>query len=165
MAKVTLQKEIASDTCGELPSVGSQAIDFSLTAGDLSQKTLASYAGKKKVLNIVPSLDTPTCATSARKFNEQAASKDNTVVLLVSADLPFAQGRFCEAEGLKNVESLSTFRSNFATDYGIEVAVGPLTGLCGRAVIVIDENDNVAYTQLVTEISDEPDYDSALAAL
>lgn len=165
MAKVTLQKDIVSDTCGELPSVGSSALELSLTAGDLSDKTLASYAGKKKILNIIPSLDTPTCATSARKFNEQAASKDNTVVLLVSADLPFAQGRFCEAEGLKNVESLSTFRSSFAKDYGIEITQGPLTGLCGRAVIVLDENDKVIYTQLVTEIADEPDYDAALAAL
>ncbi|MDX2506807.1 MAG: thiol peroxidase [Gammaproteobacteria bacterium] len=165
MAKVMLQETVVSDTLGELPAVGTIAKDFTLVAGDLSEITLASYAGKKKLLNIVPSLDTGVCATSAKKFNEQADSLDNTVVLVISADLPFAQQRFCEAEGLKNVDNLSTFRSSFADDYGLKIIAGPLSGLCSRAVIVLDENNKVLYTEQVPEITQEPDYDSALEAL
>jgi thiol peroxidase len=126
---------------------------------------LAEFAGKRKVLNIVPSLDTPTCATSTRKFNEKASHLDNAVVLVVSADLPFAQARFCEIEGIKNVTALSSFRSSFGSDYGVNLLDSILAGLTARAVIVIDENDQVIYSQLVSEIADEPDYASALAAL
>jgi len=165
MAKVTLKGDITSDTSGELAAVGSTAKDFTLVAGDLSEKNLASYVGKKKVLNIVPSLDTPVCATSARQFNELAASLDNTVVLVISADLPFAQGRFCEAEGIKNVEMLSTFRSPFAADYQLDIVAGPLAGLCSRAVIVLNEANEVIYTEQVPEITQEPNYDAALASL
>ena len=165
MAKVMLQETVVSDTLGELPAVGTIAKDFTLVAGDLSEKTLASYAGKKKLLNIVPSLDTGVCATSTKKFNEQAGSLDNTVVLVISADLPFAQQRFCETEGLKNVDSLSTFRSSFSDDYELKIVAGPLTGLCSRAVVALDENNKVLYTEQVPEITQEPDYDSALAAL
>ncbi len=163
MAKVTLKETITSDTSGELPAIGSTATDFTLVAGDLSEKKLASYEGKKKVLNIVPSLDTPVCASSARKFNESAASLDNTVVLVISADLPFAQGRFCEAEGIKDVEMLSTFRSSFAADYQLDIVEGPLTGLCSRAVVVLNEANEVVYTEQVPEITQEPN--AALAAL
>ncbi|MGZ8224476.1 MAG: thiol peroxidase [Methylobacter sp.] len=152
-------------TSGELPATGAKAPDFKLVNGKLQDVTLATYAGKKKVLNIVPSLDTPTCAASTRKFNEKASSLDNTVVLIVSSDLPFAQGRFCEAEGLKDVIPLSTFRSTFADDYGVKLLDTVLAGLTARAIVIIDENDTVTYTQLVSEIADEPDYDKALAAL
>jgi len=165
MAKVTLKETITSDSSGELAAIGSTAKDFTLVAGDLSDKNLASYEGKKKVLNIVPSLDTPVCASSARKFNEAAAGMDNTVVLVISADLPFAQKRFCEAEGINNVEMLSTFRSSFAADYQLDIIEGPLTGLCSRAVIVLNEANEVTYTEQVPEITQEPDYDAALAAL
>jgi len=165
MAKVTLKETIPSDTSGDLPAVGSAAQDFTLVAGDLSEKNLASYAGKKIVLNIVPSLDTPVCASSARQFNEAAGGLDNTVVLVISADLPFAQGRFCEAEGIKNVEMLSTFRSTFAADYSLDIVAGPLAGLCSRAVIVLNENNEVIYTEQVPEITQEPNYDAAIAAL
>ncbi len=152
-------------TSGELPKVGSKAPDFTLVSGKLADVSLATYAGKKKVLNIVPSLDTPTCAMSTRKFNEKASKLDNTVVLVVSADLPFAQGRFCEAEGLKDVIPLSTFRSSFAADYGVKLTDSVLAGLTARAIVIIGEDDKVVYTQLVDEIANEPDYDSALAAL
>lgn len=165
MATVTLQgNEI--HTCGELPAVGSKAPDFVLVDGDLNNVSLATYAGKKKLLNIVPSLDTPTCALSTRKFNEQAGDFDNTVFLMVSADLPFAMGRFCKAEGTDNVIPLSMMRSrNFAKDYGVLIEDGPLAGITCRAVVVIDENDNVVYTELVPEIANEPDYDRALTDL
>jgi thiol peroxidase len=165
MATVTLH----GDTCntnGDLPAVGSAAPDFHLVDGKLGDVRLADYSGKKKILNIVPSLDTPTCATSAKTFNEKVAGRDDVVVLVVSADLPFAQGRFCEAEGLKNVIPLSLMRTRgFAKDYGVLITDGPLAGITARAIVVIDENDQVVYTQLVGEIADEPDYDSALAAL
>ena len=164
MATITFQGK-PLHTSGELPAVGDNALDFKLVNGKLVDVTLATYAGKKKILNIVPSLDTPTCAVSTRKFNEKAAGLDNTVVLVVSADLPFAQGRFCEAEGLKDVVPVSTFRSSFADDYGIKLVDSILAGLTARAVVIIDENDTVIYTQLVSEIADEPDYDSAFAAL
>ena len=164
MAIITFQGN-PLHTSGELPAVGSKAPDFSLVNGKLVDVSLATYAGKKKVLSIVPSLDTPTCATSTRVFNEKASHLYNTVVLVVSADLPFAQCRFCEVEGLKHVIPLSTFRSNFADEYGIKLVDTILAGLTARAVIIIDEHDNVVYTQLVSELANEPDYESALAAL
>ncbi|MDX1604841.1 MAG: thiol peroxidase [Candidatus Competibacterales bacterium] len=154
------------NTNGELPAVGSKAPDFRLTRGDLSDVSLADFAGRKKLLNIVPSLDTPTCALSTRKFNEHAKSHPDTVVLIVSADLPFAQGRFCTGEQLDNVIPLSLMRSqDFARDYGVLIEDGPLAGLTARAVVVLDENDTVIYSQLVPDIGQEPDYQSALAAL
>jgi thiol peroxidase len=152
-------------TSGELPAVGSKAPDFTLVNGKLQEVTLATYAGKRKILNIVPSLDTPVCAASTRKFNEKASKLDNTVVLVVSADLPFAQARFCEAEGLKNVIPLSTFRSSFTDDYGVRITDTILAGLATRAIVILDENDNVIYTQQVDEVANEPDYESALASL
>jgi thiol peroxidase len=151
---------------GALPAVGSAAPALTLTTGELADVTLANYAGKRKVLNIVPSLDTPTCATSTRKFNEKAASLNNAVVLVVSADLPFAAGRFCATEGLKNVAHLSTFRHpEFMAAWGVKMAEGPLLGLTARAVVVLDENNKVLHSQLVPEIADEPNYDAALKAL
>ncbi|MGB0128591.1 MAG: thiol peroxidase [Rhodocyclaceae bacterium] len=151
---------------GDFPKVGAAAPAFSLVNGDLQDVGLATYAGKRKVLNIVPSLDTPVCATSTRKFNEEAGNLPNTVVLVVSADLPFAAKRFCETEGLKNVETLSTMRGReFMKDYGVEIAGGPLAGVTARAVVVVDESDKVIYTELVPEIKQEPNYTAALAAL
>jgi thiol peroxidase len=151
---------------GSLPAVGAAAPALTLTNGELADVTLANFAGKRKVLNIVPSLDTPTCATSTRKFNEKAAALNNAVVLVVSADLPFAAGRFCSVEGLKNVAHLSTFRHpEFMQAWGVKMAEGPLLGLTARAVVVLDENDKVLHSQLVAEIADEPDYAAALKAL
>jgi thioredoxin-dependent peroxiredoxin len=164
MAIITFQGN-PLHTSGELPKIGSKAPDFSLVNSKLIDVTLATYTGKKKVLNIVPSLDTPTCAVSTRVFNEKAAHLYNTVVLVISADLPFAQCRFCEVEDLKQVIPLSTFRSNFADDYGVKLIDTVLAGLTARAVIIIDEHDNVVYTQLVSEIANEPDYESALGVL
>jgi len=152
-------------TVGELPSVGSPAPSFSLTKGDLSQVTNADVAGKRVVLNIFPSVDTAVCAASVRRFNELAASLDNTVVLNVSADLPFAQSRFCGAEGITNVESASTFRSDFGQAYGLTLSDGRLAGLLARSVVVLDERGTVTYTELVPDIAQEPDYDSAINAL
>jgi thiol peroxidase len=153
-------------TNGDLPAKGSQAPDFHLVAGDLSDVNLTTYADKKKLLNIVPSLDTPVCATSTRKFNEHAKTHPDTVMLIISADLPFAQSRFCTGEKLENVTSLSMMRSrNFAKDYGVLLEDGPLAGLTARAVVVLDKNNRVRYTELVSEIADEPDYKSALNAL
>jgi thiol peroxidase len=164
MAQITL-KGNPIHTNGDLPKVGAKAPDFKLTPGDLKDVTLADYKGKKKILNIVPSLDTPTCATSTRKFNESAGKLANTVVLVVSADLPFAAKRFCTTEGLQNVVPLSFMRDkNFAKDYGVLIQDGPLAGVTARAVVVVDANDKVVYTQLVPEIGQEPDYDKALAA-
>lgn len=149
-----------------MPAKGSQASDFHLVAGDLNDVNLATYANKKKLLNIVPSLDTPVCATSTRKFNEHAKAHSDTVILIISADLPFAQSRFCTGEKLENVIPLSMMRSrNFAKDYGVLLEDGPLAGLTARAVVVLDENNQVCYTELVSEIADEPDYESALNAL
>ena len=165
MAKISLHGN-ECNTNGELPAVGSAAPELHLTNGDLGDVKLADYTGKKKLLNIVPSLDTPTCAKSTIKFNQAAKERDDVVVLIVSADLPFAQGRFCTGEKLDNVIPLSIMRSkNFAKDYGVLIQDGPLAGITARAVVVLDENDKVVYTQLVPEIGDEPDYDSALAAL
>ena len=164
MATVT-QKGNPIHTNGELPAVGASAPAFKLTGGDLKDVTLADYKGKRKILNIVPSLDTPTCATSTRKFNQSAGQLKNTVVLVVSADLPFASKRFCTTEGLQNVVPLSMMRDkNFAKDYGVLIQDGPLQGITARAGVVIDENDKVAYRQLVPEIGQEPDYDAALKA-
>lgn len=152
-------------TCGDLPVVGAKAPDFKLVNGKLKDVSLSDFSGKKKVLNIVPSLDTPTCAMSTRKFNEKASKLDKTVVLVISADLPFAQCRFCETEGLKDVIPLSTFRSGFANDYGVKLTDSILAGLTARAVVVIDEADRVIYRELVADLADEPDYDSAMATL
>jgi thiol peroxidase len=165
MGSVTLQGN-ELHTNGELPAVGSSAPDFHLVDAKLNDVHLADYSGKKKLLNIVPSLDTPTCATSTKKFNDHAKSHGDVVMLVISADLPFAMGRFCGAEGIDNVIPLSMMRSrNFAKDYGVLLTDGPLAGITARAVVVMDENDKVVYTQLVPEIADEPDYDAALAAL
>ncbi len=153
------------NTSGELPAVGSKAPDFSLVTNKLTDVSLATYAGQKKVLTIVPSLDTPTCAASTRKFNEKASHLYHTVVLVISADLPFAQSRFCETEGLKNVIPLSTFRSTFAEDYGVKLLDTFLAGLTARAIVIIDEHDTVIYSQLVSELANEPDYELALEAL
>nr|WP_315035393.1 thiol peroxidase [uncultured Chryseobacterium sp.] len=152
-------------TIGTLPSVGTTVKDFSLVDSGLNVKTLESFEGKKKVFNIFPSIDTPTCAASSRKFNEEASKLDNTVVINVSKDLPFALGRFCAAEGLNNVETLSDFRSNFGDDYEVTITDSPLKGLLSRAVIVTDENNKVVYTEQVSEIADEPNYEAALGAL
>ena len=164
MAQVTLRGNPFS-TSGELPAVGSTAPGFSLVGSDLSEITADSLSGKKVVLNIFPSIDTPTCAASVRAFNERAAERDDTVVLCVSEDLPFAAGRFCGAEGIENVTTGSAFRGNFAQDYGVQLEDGPLAGLTARAVVVLDESGTVTHTQLVGEIGDEPDYDAALSAL
>lgn len=164
MAQVTL-KGNAVQTCGELPKVGDKAPGFRLVANDLSEKTLDDYTGKKKVLNIFPSIDTGTCALSVKQFNERSANHPNTAVLNISADLPFAQKRFCGAEGINNVETLSSFRSAFAREWGLEFSDGPLKGLCSRCVVVLDENDSVLYTEQVSEITSEPNYDAALKAL
>ena len=165
MAQVTL-KGNPVQVNGQLPQAGSKAPAFSLVAGNLSDVTLASFAGKRKVLNIFPSVDTPTCATSVRKFNAQANDLNNAVVLCISADLPFAQARFCGAEGLENVKNLSTMRgAEFMKNYGVEIADGPMQGLTTRAVVVLDENDNVLHSELVPEIGQEPDYDAALSVL
>jgi thioredoxin-dependent peroxiredoxin len=151
---------------GTFPSVGQKAPEFSLVGKDLKPVTLADFAGKRKVLNIVPSLDTPTCATSTRKFNEAAAKLANTAVIVVSGDLPFAATRFCTTEGIENVVTASTFRSrDFAKAYGVDVTSGPLAGLTARAVLVLDENDKVLHSELVGEIKNEPNYDAALNAL
>ncbi len=153
------------NTSGDLPAVGSKP-SFSLTKGDLSETTQADYNGKRVVLNIFPSVDTPTCAQSVRTFNERAGEAANTVVLCVSADLPFAQGRFCGAEGLSNVQTASSFRSpTFGQDFGLSMVDGPLAGLLARAVVVLDENGTVVHSQLVGEIANEPNYDDALNVL
>ena len=153
-------------TNGDLPAVGAPAPGFTLVGGNLADVSLADFAGKRKILNIVPSLDTAVCATSTRRFNEAAGALANTVVLVISADLPFAQGRFCTTEGIANVVPLSMMRSRiFAKDYGVLLVDGPLAGICARAVVVLDEHDHVLHAQLVDEITTEPDYDAALAAL
>ncbi|MDW9378669.1 thiol peroxidase [Chryseobacterium sp. JV558] len=152
-------------TIGALPSVGTTVKDFALVDSGLNVKTLETFEGKRKVFNIFPSIDTPTCAASSRKFNEEASKLDNTVIINVSKDLPFALGRFCAAEGLNNVETLSDFRSSFGDDYEVTIADSPLKGLLSRAVIVTDENNQVVYTEQVSEIADEPNYNAALAAL
>jgi thioredoxin-dependent peroxiredoxin len=164
MATVTL-KGNPFNTNGNLPAKGSKAPAFKLVKTDLSEVSSADLAGKRVVLNIFPSIDTPTCATSVRTFNAQASALDNTVVVCASQDLPFALGRFCGAEGLTNVIPASAFRSNFAGDFGVKMVDGPLTGLCARAVVVLDTNGNVLHTELVSEVAHEPNYDAALKAL
>ena len=150
---------------GTFPKPGEKAPDFSLVNKDLKDVTLKDFAGKKKVLNIVPSLDTPVCAMSTRKFNEKASNMDNTAVLIIAADLPFAMSRFCEIEGLDKVVTLSTMRgSEFMKNYGVGIVDGPLAGITARAVLVLDENNTVTHAELVPEIKDEPDYDAALPA-
>lgn len=153
-------------TSGDLPAVGQPAPDFKLVANDLKDLTLADFAGKKKLLNIVPSLDTSVCALSTRKFNDHAKAHPDTVILVISADLPFAQKRFCGNEGLSNVVTLSMMRSRkFAKDYGVLLEDGPLAGLTARAIVVLDENNLIRYSELIPEIAQEPDYNAALAAL
>jgi thiol peroxidase len=165
MAKITL-KGNPINTIGDLPKVGSKAPAFKLVDKDLNDISLDKFKGKKKLLNIVPSLDTPVCATSTKKFDDAAKARNDVVMLIVSADLPFAQGRFCGAENTQNVVTLSMMRDkNFAKDYGVLITDGPLAGITGRAVVVLDADDKVVYTQLVPEITQEPDYDKALAAL
>ena len=151
---------------GNFPQKGQAAPSFTLVAKDLADTPLASFAGKRKVLNIFPSIDTPTCAASVRQFNAQANAKPNTVVLCISADLPFAQARFCGAEGLDKVVNLSTLRGvSFLQDYGVAFSSGPLVGLAARAIVVLDEHDKVLHSELVAEVADEPNYAAALAAL
>ncbi len=165
MATITFQGR-PLQTSGELPAVGTKAPQFTLVNGQLADVTLTTYAGKKKVLNIVPSLDTPVCAISTRKFNQQASNMDNTVVLIIAADLPFAMTRFCDSEGLDKVVTLSTMRgANFMKDYGVYIADSAFGGITARAVIVLDESDTIIHAELVPEIANEPNYDAAMAAL
>lgn len=165
MAQVTF-KGTPVNTVGDLPAAGQDAPDFTLTKTDLSDVSLADYKGKKLVLNIFPSVDTPVCAASVRRFNDEAGKLDNTEVLCISRDLPFALGRFCGAEGLESVTSASELRSEtFGKDYGVRIADSALAGLFARAIVVIDEEGKVIYTQLVAEIAEEPNYKGALAAL
>ena len=165
MAQITLSGN-PCHTSGDLPAVGSQAPDFTLVDKDLADVSLEGFAGKKKVISIVPSLDTGVCATSTKVFNSRLGERGDVAVLVVSADLPFAQARWCGAEGVDNVHTLSMMRSrNFAKDYGMLIQDGPLAGITGRAVLVLNEANKVVYTQLVTEIGQEPDYDGAIAAL
>lgn len=165
MATVTL-RGTPNQTSGELPAVGTQAPDFSLANKDLQDMSLGDFQGKKKLISIVPSLDTPVCAISTKKFSEHAKSNPDTVVLVVSADLPFAMTRFCTSEGIDNVITLSTMRdSTFAQAYGVRLEDGPMRGLTARGVVIVDETDKVIYTELVPEIGQEPDYERALAVL
>jgi len=165
MATVTLHGN-PIEVAGTLPAVGSECTGFHLVGADLKDVSLHDFAGKKKLLNIFPSVDTPTCAISVRQFNSRASKLDNTVVLCISADLPFAQKRFCGAEGISNVVNLSLMRGGvFAKDYGVKIETGPLAGLTARAVVVIDENNVVRHTELVAEIGNEPNYEAAIAAL
>lgn len=165
MSQVTL-KGNPIEVAGHFPQVGQTAPAFTLVAKDLANTTLEQFAGKRKVLNIFPSVDTPTCATSVRTFNKEANDLDNTVVLCISADLPFAQARFCGAEGLSNVVSLSTMRgAEFLQDYGVAISTGPLAGVAARAVVVLDENNRVLHSELVSEIAQEPNYEAAKASL
>lgn len=165
MAQTALRGN-AVNTSGDLPAVGSTAPNYTLTKSDLSPISNSDFSGQNVVLNIFPSVDTPTCATSVKTFNEKAAALDNTTVLCVSADLPFAQGRFCGAEGVENVTSASTFKNaEFLKDFGVGMVDGPLEGLCARAVVVVNAEGNVVHSQLVGEIAEEPDYDAALNSL
>lgn len=163
MAQTKL-RGIVIETSGELPAVGTQAPEFSLTRQNLSEATLETFAGKKKIMNIFPSVDTGVCALSVKTFSAKAAERDDVVVLNISADLPFAATRFCGAEKVA-AETLSTFRSTFAEDYGVTLTSGLMTGLCARCLVVLDENDRVVLTEVVDDIGHQPDYDAALAAL
>ncbi len=165
MTKVTLKGKPVQ-VSGNLPSQGAKAPDFQLADGDLRDRSLKDYTGKRKMIYIVPSLDTPTCSLSTKKFNEQIKSHPEVTVLVVSADLPFAQKRMCSAENVQNIIPLSMMRSkDFAKAYGVLIEDGPLAGICARAVVVLDDNDQVVYTELVSEITQEPNYDKALQAL
>lgn len=165
MATITLHGN-KINTNGDLPKVGAKAPEFKLTKADLSDVGLGDFKGKKKLLNIVPSLDTPVCATSTKKFNDVAKGRNDVVMLIISADLPFAMGRFCGAEKTTNVTTLSMMRNkNFAKDYGVLIQDGALAGITARAVVVLDANDKVVYTEMVPEIAQEPDYEKALKAL
>lgn len=164
MADITFQGDPIT-TVGNLPEKGAQAPAFTLVGTDLSDVELKNFAGKQLVINIFPSIDTGVCQASVRAFNEKAGGRDNTVVLNVSKDLPFAQERFCAAEGIDNVVSASAFRSSFGEDYGVTMTAGPLEGLLSRAVVVVDAEGSVAYTEQVPEIGQEPDYEAALGAL
>jgi len=165
MATVTLEGN-PLEVLGHFPQLGESVHSFMLVDKNLNDVSLSQFEGKRKILSIVPSIDTPVCATSTRQFNQEASRLDNVVVLVISADLPFAQARFCGAEGLNNVIMLSTLRGrDFSKDYGVLIKTYPLAGLCARAVIVLDEHDRVIYSQLVPEVTDEPDYDAALAAV
>ena len=165
MATVTLRGN-PLNVAGTFPQKGATAPEFKLVGKDLKDVSLSDFAGKRKILNIVPSLDTAVCATSARKFNEKAAALTNTVVATISADLPFAMGRFCTTEGIQNVVPLSVMRGReFLKNYGVELTSGPLAGVAARAVVVLDENNTVLHSELVSEIRNEPNYDAALAAL
>ncbi|WP_428742407.1 thiol peroxidase [Tenacibaculum sp.] len=165
MASITL-KGNPINTIGTLPEIGTTATNFSLVATDLSVKNLNDFNGSRLILNIFPSVDTGTCATSVREFNKKAADLENTKVLCISRDLPFAQGRFCGAEGIENVVMLSDFATGqFGKDYGLEITSGPLTGLHSRCIVIIDEKGNVTYTEQVNETVDEPNYEAALKAL
>jgi len=161
----TALKGTPVQTNSDLPATGSAAPDFLLIGIDLSEKTLGDFEGKKKILTINPSYDTPVCQAAARTFNQRAASLDNVVVLVISPDLPFAQNRFCVAEGLDGVVPLSTFRSSFLADYGVEMLDGAMKGLAARAIVVLDENNEVVHTELVPDIVQEPNYDAAIAAV
>ena len=165
MATITLKGD-PCETVGDLPAVGSNAPGFTLVKTDLSELSLSDLEGRQVILNIFPSIDTPVCAASVRRFNESASALDNTTVLCVSADLPFAHQRFCGAEGIENVESVSDFRGGgFGTAYGVTIKTGPLAGLLSRAVVVIDEGGKIVHSQQVPEIAQEPDYDAALGSL
>lgn len=164
MAEITLH-DTPIQTVGELPEVGAPAPSFTLTGADMGDVSSDGYAGRPVVLNIFPSIDTPVCANSVRAFNQRAAEQEGVTVLCVSNDLPFALSRFCGAEGIEDVEVASGFRSSFGSDYGITMADGPLAGLMGRAVVVVDADGKVAHSQLVGEIGQEPDYDAALGAI
>ena len=164
MAQITLRGH-SVNTNGQLPAVGTTAPDFTLVDPDLRESNLESFAGKKKVLNIVPSIDTAICATSLKTFYAKLKNRDDVVVLTISGDLPFAFKRFCAAEGTENAVTMSTFRSSFPEDYGQRIIDGPLRGLCARAVVVLDENNKVVHTEQVAEIGNEPDYRAAIAAV
>lgn len=164
MAQITL-KGNAINTNGNLPAVGTQAPNFTAVKNDLSEVSLAELKGKRVILNIFPSVDTGTCATSVRTFNKKASELENTTVVCVSADLPFALGRFCGAEGIEDVITSSTFRSDFAENYGVKIIDGPLQGVCARSIVVLDEEGKVLHTELVSETVDEPNYDAAIAVL
>jgi thiol peroxidase len=165
MADITLGGNLIN-TIGNLPKTGEKAPSFTLTALDLSQKTLADFTGKKVILNIFPSIDTGTCATSVREFNKKASELEDTVVLCISKDLPFAQARFCGAEGIENVVMLSDFATGtFGKEYQLDITSGPLTHLHSRAIVIIDKNGSVIYTEQVSEIANEPNYEAALKAI
>lgn len=165
MAQITLQGN-AIETIGDLPQVDAQALPFTLTKTDLADCTLEEFSGKNVVLNIFPSIDTPVCAASVRRFNAEASNLEGTVVLCISADLPFAHQRFCEGDGLKDVIPLSTFRSPaFGKDYGVVITTGPIAGLLSRAIVIIDKSGKVTYSEQVPEIAQEPDYEAALGVL